>query len=88
MKILMRLTFIFVELEKFGPINIGYFRDGAFHQAFPNIIHMFHEEDDVYESCPFDDEGKIDMKNISYSDRHLYEISEKLWILGVRPNEY
>ena len=73
---------------KFGPIEIIHLGDSVFQQAFPNITHMFYEESDVIDSCPLDDDGTMDMKNISYTDGHLYELSESLWNLGVCPEEF
>ena len=87
-KLLMRLTAIFDELEQFGPLEIDDLVDSAFQQAFPNIMHMFYEKSDVLKSCPLDDDGTKDMKNISYTDDNLYELAERLWNLGVFPAEF
>ena len=86
-KLLMKLTDIFLDLEKIGPINIKHLDDNVFQEAFPNIMHMFYEETEVFNSCPLDIDGTIDMENISSEDGHLYSVSKRLWNLGVQtPN--
>ena len=85
-KVLVKLNCILWELEKFAPIKIEYFEDDAFEEAFPNIEHMYDEEMDLYRKCPFDDDGTLDMTNISYTDVYLYELSESLYKLGVTTN--
>ena len=87
-KLLMKLTSIFEELEKFGPIEIVHLGDSVFQKAFPNIMHMFYEGSEVIDSCPLDDDGTKDMENISPEDGHLYSLSESLWNLGVCPVEF
>ena len=85
-KILFRLSYIFWELEKFGKIKIEYFYDDAFEKAFPNIMHMYDEQKDLYRTCPFDVNGTLDMTNISCTDGYLYELSRDLRNLGVSTN--
>ena len=87
-KLLMKLTDIFEELEKFGPIEIVHLGDSIFQQAFPNIKYMFYEMSEVNDSCPLVDDGTKDMKNISPEDGQLYSLSESLWNLGVCPIEF
>ena len=85
-KVLVKLNYIFLKLKKFGPIHIEYFEDEAFEEAFPNIEHMYDEKMDLYRNCSFDVDGKLDMTNISYTDRYLFELSKSLWNLGVTTN--
>ena len=87
-KLLMKLTDIFKDLEQIGPIKINHLGDNVFQEAFPNIMHMFYEWTEVYDSCPLDNDGTINMENISPEDDHLYSLSESLWNLGVCPIEF
>ena len=87
-KLLMKLTVIFEELEQFDPIEIIHLGENVFQKAFPNIMHMYYEAHDVINSCPLDDDETKDMENICPEDGHLYSLSESLWNLGVRPAEF
>ena len=87
-KLLMKLTDIFEDLKHIGPIEIEHLEDGVFQQAFPNIMHMFYEQTDVFDSCSHDNDGTINLENISPEDNHLYSLSESLWNLGVYPIEF
>ena len=87
-KLLMKLTDIFEELEQFGPIEIEHLDDNGFQEAFPNIMRMFYEQTEVIDSCPLDIDGTINRENISPEDNNLYLLSESLWNLGVYPFEF
>ena len=87
-KFLIKLTDIFEELEQIGAINIEHLDESGFQLAFPNIMHMFYEQTEVFNSCPHDIDGTINMENISPEDGNLYSLSESLWNLGVYPIEF
>ena len=87
-KLLMKLTDIFEDLKSIGPIEIEHLDDNVFQEAFPNIMHMFYEQTDIFESCPLDIDGTINIENISPEDNNLYSLSESLWNLGVHPIEF
>ena len=87
-KLLMKLTDIFEDLEQIGPINIEHLVENGFQEAFPNIMHMFYEQIEVFDSCPHDIDGTINRENISPEDNNLYSLSERLWDLGVYPFEF
>ena len=78
MKLLMKLTDIFEDLEQIGPIKINHLDESGFHEAFPNIMHMFYEQTEVFDSCPHDIDGTINRENISPEDNNLYSLSVSL----------
>ena len=87
-KLLMKLTDLFEDLEQIGPIKINHLDESGFQEAFPNIMHMFYEQTEVFDSCPHDIDGTINRENISPEDNNLYSLSESLWNLGVCPIEF
>ena len=75
-KLLMKLTDIFEDLEQIGPIKIEHLDENG------------REETEVSNSCPHDIDGTINRENISPEDNNLYLLSESLWNLGVCPIEF
>ena len=84
-KLLMKLTDIFENLEHIAPIKINHLGESGFQESFPNIMHMFYEETEVFNSCPHDIDGTFNLENIFPEDNNLYSLSESLWNLGVCP---
>ena len=83
-KVLFELNKIMYKLDKRGPIYFKHTKDSGFQEAFPNIMHLFYERNDVFGWRP-DEEVE---ESLSYEDSYLYYLSERLWNLGVYPFEF
>ena len=90
-KILWKLEFILIDLEKFSPIkivlkpnhmNLG---EKKFEEAFPNIFHLIHDMEYLKSRLPRDDDGTKDLGSLPVTISGFYVFYERLIEIGVYP---